>query len=262
MGKHILTMQLCFLYNYHIRKQEVVPLHYVMADIHGNERRFNSVMNQIRLTPEDTLYVLGDVVDRHPGGLRILRRLMAMPNVKMILGNHEYMMLRALGYPRDDNVDDGRAMDHWYRNGGKVTLDYYKRIRKTLRQEIIAYLHRLPLNLDAEVAGKRYKLVHGAPMEEYDGSEKYKNPIYFSIWKRLNADYAVPGDYTLIFGHTPTQYYRDVAPMEVWYADRMIGIDCGSGYPEQGEDSQYGRLACLRLEDGNVFYSEENHENL
>ena len=72
---------------------------YVLSDIHGNERRFNSVMEQIGLRPEDTLYVLGDVIDRHPGGIRLLRRIMAMPNAKMILGNHEYMMLRALGRP-------------------------------------------------------------------------------------------------------------------------------------------------------------------
>ena len=80
---------------------------YVLADIHGNERRFNSVMKRIHLQAEDTLYVLGDVIDRHPGGIRILRKIMAMPNAKMILGNHEYMMLRALGCPYDDNWDDG-----------------------------------------------------------------------------------------------------------------------------------------------------------
>ena len=74
---------------------------YVLSDIHGNERRFNSIMKQINLQSEDTLYVLGDVIDRHPGGIRLLRRIMAMPNAKMLLGNHEYMMLRALGYPYD-----------------------------------------------------------------------------------------------------------------------------------------------------------------
>ena len=37
---------------------------YVMSDIHGNLRRFNSIMEQINLTDKDTLYVLGDVIDR------------------------------------------------------------------------------------------------------------------------------------------------------------------------------------------------------
>ena len=49
---------------------------YVMSDIHGNMRRFHSVMEQINLQPEDTLYILGDVIDRHPDGIRILRKIM------------------------------------------------------------------------------------------------------------------------------------------------------------------------------------------
>ena len=55
---------------------------YVMSDIHGNSKRFDSILNQINLQPEDTLYILGDVVDRYPDGIRILRRIMKMPNVK------------------------------------------------------------------------------------------------------------------------------------------------------------------------------------
>lgn len=54
---------------------------YVMSDIHGNLRRFNSILEQIKLTDKDTLYVLGDVIDRYPDGIRILRKLMAMDNV-------------------------------------------------------------------------------------------------------------------------------------------------------------------------------------
>ena len=32
---------------------------YVMSDIHGQKRRFDSVMKQINLQPDDTLYILG-----------------------------------------------------------------------------------------------------------------------------------------------------------------------------------------------------------
>ena len=53
---------------------------YVMSDIHGSMGRFRSIMKQIDLQPEDLLYVLGDVIDRGPDGIRILRELMAMPN--------------------------------------------------------------------------------------------------------------------------------------------------------------------------------------
>ena len=43
--------------------------------------------------------------------------------------------------------------------------------------------------------------------------------------------------------------------MGIWYGPGRIGIDCGSGWPEDGSG---GRLACLRLEDGKVFYSRED----
>ena len=230
---------------------------YVLADIHGNERRFNSILKQIDLQSEDSLYILGDVIDRHPGGIRILRRIMSMPNAKMLLGNHEYMMLRALGFPYDDNWDDGGALAHWYRNGGKVIHDYLKRIRKSLRQVIVDYLRALPLNINVEVNGITYKLVHAAPVEEYVCESKYKNAVHFAVWKRLDLDYPLPKEYTLIFGHTTTKHFQDRSPMEIWRGNRRICIDCGSGYPEDGPDSEYGRLACLRLDDGKVFYSEE-----
>lgn len=236
---------------------------YVLSDIHGNQRRFDSILEQIDLQPEDTLYVLGDVIDRHPDGLRILRRIMAMPNAKMILGNHEYMMLRALGQPYDNEVTNEwvrmYATDHWYRNGGKVTHDHWKHLRKTLRAEITEYLLNLPLNINITVHGRRYKLVHGAPVEAYDYDPKYKDAIHFAVWKRLGLEDRADGYYTMIFGHTPTKYYQDNIPMEIWRGDHRIGIDCGSGYPEEPENpnSKYGRLACLRLDDGAVFYSKE-----
>ena len=89
---------------------------YVMSDIHGNLKRFRSVLEQIDLQPEDTLYVLGDVLDRNPYGFSVLYRLMQMPNAVMLLGNHEHMMLSALADPEDEHM-----MQMWYRNGGDIT---------------------------------------------------------------------------------------------------------------------------------------------
>lgn len=59
---------------------------------------------------------------------------------------------------------------------------------------------------------------------------------------------AGPEDRTVIFGHTPTRYYQRRTPMSIWKGERLIGIDCGAGWPQ-------GRLACLRLEDMAGFYS-------
>ena len=108
---------------------------YVLSDIHGNLRRFESIMVQINLQPDDTLYVLGDVIDRYPDGIKILRRIMQMPNAKMLIGNHEYMMLKAIGHCKDAAEEkentNWRQRKIWYRNGGMVTVKMQPKKRKT-----------------------------------------------------------------------------------------------------------------------------------
>ena len=62
---------------------------YVMSDIHGQKRRFDSVMKKIKLQPDDTLYILGDVIDRNPDGIKILRQIMRcqMPKCFLVTTN-------------------------------------------------------------------------------------------------------------------------------------------------------------------------------
>ena len=240
---------------------------YVMSDIHGNSRNFDSVMTQIDLQPEDTLYVLGDVIDRYPDGIRILRRIMKMPNAKMLLGNHEYMMLEALDSPFDpiqDWMDYIQNLRQWYDNGGRVTHEYLKHIRKAIRTEIFAYLRACPLNIDLEVNGRKFKLAHASPLDRYEFyGAHYRNAIEFAVWHRWHPDRDThPDGYTLIFGHTPTYHYQRQELLELWYSEdgKSIAIDCGSGFPSAEEQRSVspktGRLACLRLDDMAVFYSE------
>lgn len=242
-----------------IPKREVSAMIYVLSDIHGQRKRFDSILKQINLQPEDTLYVLGDVIDRYPDGIRILRQLMAMPNVKMLQGNHEFMMLRALYEPVPEDYLY-RAMRLWYRNGGGITHEYLKRIRKTMRQEVFEYLSKLPLSYEITVNERKYLLVHGAPACFFpDRQGKYLTEREFSVWKRYDFDLPQLENTTIIFGHTPTNWYQICNPMQIWHGEGWIGIDCGATYPERGDSwsGYFGRLACLRLDDMKEFYSVE-----
>ena len=230
---------------------------YVLSDIHGNLRRFESIMAQINLQPDDTLYVLGDVIDRYPDGIKILRRIMQMPNAKMLIGNHEYMMLKAIGHCKDAAEEkentNWRQRKIWYRNGGMVTHEQLKHYRKDTRSEIFDFIWKLPTNLEVEVNGIKYKLVHASPEENYMAnywhSEDYKDSREFAVWERWNENCPVPEGYVLIFGHTPTCYFQNNEPLCIWKTDNAIGIDCGAGFED-------GRLSCLRLDDMREFYSE------
>ena len=239
---------------------------YVLSDIHGQKRRFDSILKQIDLQPEDTLYVLGDVIDRNPDGVKIIRQLMAMPNAKMILGNHERMMLDAVYDPHGSSESEleyrQQRIDLWYRNGGEVTHNYLKRIRKSLRAEIFEYLNKLPLNEEVVVNGSRFTLVHAAPaklFEKYRSFTKYTTEKAFALWYRFNEHDVYPCQETVVFGHTKTSRFQQEEPLRIWHGPGLICVDCGSSCPEWDDVSstQKGRLACLRLNDMKEFYSEE-----
>ena len=120
-------------------------MHYAISDIHGCYDEFMELLKLIHFSDRDELFVLGDVIDRNPDGIKILRKLMAMPNVKMILGNHEHMMLDALYYEHKDyefgwQLRQERRLALWYQNGGGITHYYLKHIKKTTRAEIFEYL--------------------------------------------------------------------------------------------------------------------------
>lgn len=200
---------------------------------------------------------------------RILRQVMAMPNVKMLLGNHELMMLEALYetflFAHDTNEFLlEQKLRLWYRNGGKITHAFLKRLRKTVRREIFEYLESLPINIELVVEGRQYLLTHAAPLDFYLASPMIRRDAReFAVWHRFRGYEQGPEDQTVIFGHTCTQRYQAADPVRIWYGTRLIGIDCGAAYDEPRFAHRFKsqtRLACLRLDDGAEFYSAETSE--
>ena len=59
---------------------------YAMSDIHGCYEKYRDMLETIKFAADDTLYVLGDVLDRGPDGFKILLDMAARPNVVGLLG--------------------------------------------------------------------------------------------------------------------------------------------------------------------------------
>lgn len=239
---------------------------YVMSDIHGNKKAFESILEQINLQANDELYILGDIIDRQEYGIELIQRIMKMDNVHMLLGNHEYMMMDSLEFPYEPDgctsiVSTKRKMEHWFENGGIVTYDAWMALSNDEQESIKNYLKNLPLNYDVEVDGRKFKLVHAVPTYLYDMLVKqYPDQIpesraYFTVWERelitLMNEF---DDFTTVFGHTPTTRFTQSLPMQIYYNKNIIGIDCGAAYKNSEEINGY-RLACLRLDDMKEFYS-------
>ena len=69
---------------------------YAVSDLHGCYDRYRKLLDKLNLGEQDTLYVLGDALDRGPEGFRILSDMASRPQVVGLLGNHEAMALDAL----------------------------------------------------------------------------------------------------------------------------------------------------------------------
>lgn len=225
--------------------------HYVMGDIHGEADRFHAMLEKIHLSEEDTLILLGDVIDRGPEGIALLLEIMEMPNVIMLLGNHEYMMLQYLN-PEATGIEIRR----WNKNGNASTLAAYLKQKGKVQQKIFAYLRSLPTHLDIEVAGKRFYMVHGFPGDS----------VHDEVWTRptMESENPIP-DCRLIIGHTKVlsmiqpEEKRIAHAMDLEYKHEHLKIlhttgftnmDCGSGY-----DMPIKALACIRLEDMVEYYA-------
>ncbi len=211
---------------------------YVMADIHGEDDRFHEMLRQIKFCQNDTMFVLGDVIDRGAGGIDLLIEIMDAPNMQMLLGNHEQMLLDTLGW---HSYPGARQL--WAQNGGNRTYRELLYHRTTMdRNRIVRYLERIPDEQTISVGGSSFHLVHGRPARHHDDR----------IWGRIEpADSYMSGP-TVIVGHTPTPYLtmNHKEPYTIYRGDGWIDIDCGCG----NMTNPYRRLACLRLDDMCEFY--------
>lgn len=227
--------------------------HYVMSDLHGDLDRFHYMLEKINLKPWDSLYILGDVFDRGPHPVLLLREIMSKRNMHMLIGNHEYMCLQYFA-PEVTEQDIRR----WNRNGNDSTLKELRDLSDSEFRSVMDYLKNLPDYGCIDVKGHTYFLVHG-----FLGENRHDR-----VWNRPNPDTIVglDRDCTLVIGHTPTveyecpgsetvqQAYSDELDargqhFKIFHAEEFIDIDCCCGY-----NFKASRLACLRLEDMKEFY--------
>ncbi len=103
---------------------------YAVSDLHGCYDKFIKILNKIHFSDNDTLYILGDIVDRGKDGIKLLQYIMDKRNIIPLVGNHDYtarIMLKNFGIP-NDGYNAERLMEPyqmWLYDGGCVTLDAF-----------------------------------------------------------------------------------------------------------------------------------------
>ena len=223
---------------------------YAMADIHGRMDLFDKMLDKIRFSDSDKLYIIGDVIDRGPDGIALLRRIFKSKNMHLIMGNHEHMMFDAM---TGDAPERTRWLRVWLENGGEPTYRSFQDLFRLSRRRLLDQIAMSPYYADVMAGGKDYRLVHGS---------WHPGDAHACMWDAPSP--YIPGPdpngRVLIIGHTPSFLFRpDPAAylgrcsghMEIFRCDYFTAIDCGAGLP--GHYSKRA-LACLRLDDGVEFY--------
>lgn len=228
---------------------------YVTSDLHGYSLdNFKDFLNKVGFCDEDFLYILGDVIDRGTDGIKLLRWMMLQPNVQLILGNHESMML-ACDFLFDEITEDSIAKltgtklniyQTWVSNSGQVTLDALAGVRDKEIQYILEYLQEAPLYETITVNNRDFVLVHSG----LGGFRKDKKLSEYSttdlLWTRPSFNTRYFDDVTTVFGHTPTVVYGNEYLGKIVKTDTWINVDVGVGI---------GQEPCLlRLDDMTEFF--------
>lgn len=220
---------------------------WAFSDTHGQRWAFDEILSYIG--PKDTVYFLGDAIDRGPDGWNILKEILNDPRFKMIKGNHEDMMVLAIltepGY-------DSRQQ--WYWNGGEVTHKAFRADPNGL--EIVRRVRQLPTYLEyTNPNGIRIRMTHaGFTPDENDfpglGDDLIWNRSHF-LHDNWNDE--INGNDLILHGHTPIPYIveeraqiagmtgrnldnlyegqTEIDPGAYWYCrNHKVDIDCGVHY--------------------------------
>lgn len=85
---------------------------YAISDLHGMFDLYQKALEC--LSENDTLFVIGDTIDRGHNGIQILLDITSRKNVKLILGNHECSMIETINLIKKYhlNLDDIKAICH------------------------------------------------------------------------------------------------------------------------------------------------------
>ena len=232
-------------------------MHYIISDIHGCYRQYMNLLEKLRLSSEDRLYILGDSVDRGPAPIRVLQDLIQRKNITYIMGNHDFLFWyffgkKGLDLAKKDlaecDPEDLRDFRSWLEDGGITTARQYIRLPEEEQTAICRFLEKASVYETIRENGRTYILVHAGiagfeekrPLEQYD----FMDFIY------TRADYQRryfqnPNTY-LVTGHTPTPCIRADALPEIYTGYGHIAIDCGCVYG--------GKLAAYCIEAGNAVY--------
>lgn len=167
---------------------------YCIGDIQGCDEALGRLLDVIDFSPSrDTLYLLGDLVNRGPTSMQVLRRCIALGDaVRPLLGNHDLHLLTAA---------------HGLRAPGKRdTLQDI--LQAPDRAQLLDWLRRQPLaRLHTTAGGERLLMVHAGVLPAW--SVEQTLALAAEVEAVLRSD-ALVDFLAKMYGNTPAAWSDDL----------------------------------------------------
>lgn len=213
---------------------------FAIGDIHGcNKTLRHMVENVLQLGPDDTLFLLGDYIDRGPDSKGVLDYLIELwstgYDIRSLMGNHEEMALKA--------ASTSAARDLWYGNWGSLTMLQFG---VEAPQDIPGLYLEFMASMPRILTDGDYVFVHAGLDFSRPDPVTDTSPT-FILWE---CDYRVQPDKlygrTLVCGHTMTPLFEIQASLN----KSLICLD--NGCWSKGEIG-YGNLVAMDLDTRQLF---------
>ena len=194
---------------------------FASGDWHGCGKVAKQVLDY--LGPNDTLYFLGDAIDRGRDGLAIFDELIADPRVIFIKGNHEAMMADAIPSIVKD-LEERECFDPcafgyrlWFQNGGEETAYKFLNMDKTRIYKYRELINNMPTEVRYSSPAGHTVIMEHAGYTPFDIPHRSHDPLwdrdhFYDKWGafmggKWEKNSEVDKTY-LVHGHTPVQYLR------------------------------------------------------
>lgn len=234
-------------------------MRYIISDIHGCYKEYRELLEKIRFSKEDELYVLGDAMDRGPEPMKVIRDMMMRSNVTYIVGNHDYIMLSVLGRLAveitDESLKSMRSEDlllysDWMLDGGDVTARQFRALPREEQRAVLDYVSEALTYAVLSDKEKVYVLAHAGISAFEENRPLHDYEFWDFLYERADYGrrYYQDRNKFLVTGHTPTMLIRRDKEPKVYQENGHIAVDCGCVFG--------GRLAAYCIESGEAVYVE------
>lgn len=155
---------------------------YVVSDIHNKYDSFMTLLDEVKFSPEDTLIINGDAIDRSGHAAKVIKFILDhKEQIHFVIGNHEHMFIDAyetgelfkpmvkhtkkklFGRKSEVKRHENEKVDQWFYVGGMQTFDSMVRYRLNTGVDILNnFYNYLKEQKDHFVLGDNL-FVHASP---------------------------------------------------------------------------------------------------